>query len=42
MHLARSGVGVSRTASGAPDAFPVEPERVRAAAVRAAVAIATA
>jgi AcrR family transcriptional regulator len=42
MHLARSGVGVSRTPSGAPDAFPVEPERVRAAAVRAAVAIATA
>ena len=41
MHLARSGVGVTRTAAG-PSAFPVEPERVRDAAVRAAVAIATA
>jgi AcrR family transcriptional regulator len=41
MHLARSGVGVARTPSG-PSAFAVEPERVRAAAVRAAFAIATA
>ena len=41
MHLARSGVGVSR-ASGTPSAFPVDHETVRAAAVRAAVAIATA
>jgi AcrR family transcriptional regulator len=40
MHLARSGVGVSRI-GGAPSAFPAEPERVREAAVRAAVAIAT-
>lgn len=41
MHLARSGVGVSRTTAGTPDAFPVDPARVREAAVRAAVAIAT-
>lgn len=41
MHLARSGVGVARTANG-PAAFPVAPERVRDAAVRAAFAIATA
>jgi AcrR family transcriptional regulator len=41
MHLARSGVGVSRGASGTPDAFPVDPARVREAAVRAARAIAT-
>jgi AcrR family transcriptional regulator len=40
MHLARSGVGVTRTPNG-PTAFPVEPERVREAAVRAAFAIAT-
>ena len=39
MHLARSGVGVSR-AGGAPSAFPVDHATVRAAAVRAAVAIA--
>ena len=42
MHLARSGVGVSRTTAGTPDAFTVEPAQVREAAVRAAVAIATA
>jgi AcrR family transcriptional regulator len=42
MHLARSGVGVSRSAPGAPYAFPVDPADVRAAAVRAAVAIASA
>jgi len=39
MHLARSGVGVSRSAEGTPNAFPVAPERVRAAAVRSARAI---
>jgi len=42
MHLARSGVGVSRSLSGTPDAFIVEPARVREAAVHAARAIATA
>lgn len=42
MHLARSGVGVSRTTAGTPDAFPVDHARVRAAAVRAARAVATA
>ena len=42
MHLARSGVGVSRAAPGIPTAFPVEPGTVRAAAIRAARAIATA
>ena len=42
MHLARSGVGVSRSAPGVPMAFPVAPERVRTAAVRAARAIVTA
>ncbi|MDX6629683.1 MAG: hypothetical protein QOH00_1929 [Gaiellales bacterium] len=42
MHLARSGVGVSRSAPGVPNVFVVEPETVRAAAVRAARAIATA
>jgi AcrR family transcriptional regulator len=41
MHLARSGVGVTRTPNG-PTAFPVEPQRVREAAIRAARAIATA
>jgi AcrR family transcriptional regulator len=38
MHLARIGVGVRESASGLPAAFPVEPERVRAAAVAAALA----
>jgi AcrR family transcriptional regulator len=42
MHLGRSGVGVSRNLAGTPEAFPVDPERVRAAAVHAARAIATA
>jgi AcrR family transcriptional regulator len=42
MHLARSGVGVSRSAEGTPNAFPADAERVRDAAVRAARAIATA
>ena len=42
MHLARSGVGVSRTPNGTPAAFPVDPVRVRDAAVHAARAIATA
>jgi AcrR family transcriptional regulator len=42
MHLARSGVGVTRTASGTPAAFPVDPVRVRDAAVATARAIATA
>ena len=42
MHLARSGVGVSRGADGTPAAFPVDPVAVRATAVAAAVAIATA
>ena len=41
MHLARSGVGVTR-AGGAPTAFPVDHATVRDAAVRAAVAIARA
>ena len=42
MHLARSGVGVSRFAPGVPNVFVVEPDSVRGAAVRAARAIATA
>jgi AcrR family transcriptional regulator len=42
MHLARSGVGVSRSAEGVPAVFLVDPVPVRAAALRAAVAIATA
>jgi len=42
MHLARSGVGVSRGPDGTPSAFPVDPIAVRASAVAAAVAIATA
>jgi AcrR family transcriptional regulator len=42
MHLARSGVGVSRSPGGTPEAFPVDHVRVRAAAVHAARAIATA
>jgi AcrR family transcriptional regulator len=41
MHLARSGVGVSRS-GGAPSAFPVDHATVRTAALCAAVAIATA
>jgi AcrR family transcriptional regulator len=42
MHLARSGVGVSRGPGGVPTASPIEPATVRAAAIRAARAIATA
>jgi AcrR family transcriptional regulator len=42
MHLARSGVGVSRAAPGVASAFPVDPADVRVAALRAARAIATA
>ena len=42
MHLARSGVRVSRTPDGVPNAAPVDDAVVRAAAVRAARAIATA
>ena len=38
MHLARLGVGVREASSGLPAAFPVEPARVRAAAVAAALA----
>jgi AcrR family transcriptional regulator len=38
MHLARIGVGVAAGASGPPTAFAVEPGRVRAAAVAAALA----
>lgn len=41
MHLARSGVGVSRSESGFPRDFPVAAADVRAAAVAAARAIAT-
>lgn len=42
MHLARSGVGVSRSPAGTPDAFPIDSARVRAAALQTARAIATA
>jgi len=42
MHLARSGVGVSRSVDGTPAAFPVDHERVRAAALLTARAIVTA
>jgi AcrR family transcriptional regulator len=42
MHLARSGVGVSRGPDGNPAAFPVDPVAVRATAIATAVAIATA
>ena len=40
MHLARSGVGVSRTPDGYPHDFPVDHQRVRDAAVQTARAIA--
>ena len=40
MHLARLGVGVREAAPGVPAAFPIEPERVRAACVRDALALA--
>ncbi len=42
MHLARSGVGVSRSAPGGVQVFPVDAAVVREAALRAAVAIAQA
>jgi AcrR family transcriptional regulator len=42
MHLARSGVGVSRADGGTPTAFPVEADTVRVAVIRAARGIATA
>jgi len=42
MHLARSGVGVSRSPGGTPAAFLVDHARVREAALRAARAIAMA
>ncbi|MFL5844584.1 MAG: TetR/AcrR family transcriptional regulator [Solirubrobacteraceae bacterium] len=41
MHLARSGVRVSRTPDGVPNAAPVDAAVVRAAAMHAARAIAT-
>jgi AcrR family transcriptional regulator len=37
LHLARLGVGVSRTDGGLPRFFPIEPARVRAALVRDAL-----
>jgi AcrR family transcriptional regulator len=39
MHLARLGVGVREAAPGLPAAFPIDPERVKAEVVRAAVRI---
>jgi AcrR family transcriptional regulator len=40
MHLARIGLGVREAAPGVPDAFPLDPERVRAACVGDALALA--
>jgi AcrR family transcriptional regulator len=40
MHLARIGVGVRESAPGVPDAFPLDPERVRRACVEDALALA--
>jgi AcrR family transcriptional regulator len=40
LHLARSGVAVRETAAGVPEGFAVSPERVRAACVRGALAVA--
>jgi AcrR family transcriptional regulator len=40
MHLARIGVGVRERAPGVPDAFALEPERVRRACVEDALALA--
>jgi AcrR family transcriptional regulator len=40
MHLARIGVGVREAAPGVPDAFPLDPERVRRACVEDALALA--
>ncbi|HEU4979190.1 MAG TPA: helix-turn-helix domain-containing protein [Solirubrobacteraceae bacterium] len=42
MHLARLGVGVREAAPGVPGAFGIDPERVRAACVRDAIALALA
>lgn len=42
MHLARSRVGVSRTATGAPELFVIDPERVVRTCVASAVATVTA
>jgi AcrR family transcriptional regulator len=39
MHLARVGLGVREAAPGVPDAFPLDPERVRAACVDDALAL---
>ncbi len=40
LHLARSGVGLRASPPGAPEAFPVSPEEVRAACVQLALAVA--
>ena len=40
MHLARIGLGVRESAPGVPDAFPLDPERVRRACVEDALALA--
>ncbi len=40
LHLARLGVGVARSPSGSPEAFPVQSERVHAACIHAALAAA--
>jgi AcrR family transcriptional regulator len=42
MHLARLGVGVREAAPGVPAAFAIDPERVREACVRDALALALA
>ena len=42
MHLARIGLGVDEAAPGVPGVFPLDPERVREACVRDAVALARA
>ena len=42
MHLARIGLGVRESAPGLPDAFPLDPERVRRACVEDALAFARA
>lgn len=42
MHLARLGVGVREAAPGVPLPFPIDPERVREACVRDALALAQA
>jgi len=40
MHLARIQVGVRELSAGVPDAFPIDPQRVRRAAVEDAMALA--